>query len=154
MIKLIVGTKGSGKTKAMIDQINEDVYKRQGVTCEQRLGEGCFQQDLVLGADMSGQYLPADLLGQRVHLAAAGLLLPLMHLRRKIISGCAAAAGVGEHMDLQEADLPEEGTAFFKVGLGLTGEAADAVGGKADRALPISGADLIHHLGILSLIHI
>ena len=27
-----------------------------GVACEQRLGEGCFQQDLVLGADMSGQH--------------------------------------------------------------------------------------------------
>ena len=52
-------------------------------------------------------------------------------------------------MDLQEADLLEEGTAFLKVGLGLTGEAADAVGGKADRALPISGADLVHHLGVL-----
>ncbi len=52
-------------------------------------------------------------------------------------------------MDLQEADLFEEGTAFLKVGLGLTGEAADAVGGKADRALPIGGADLVHHLGVL-----
>ena len=52
-------------------------------------------------------------------------------------------------MDFQEADLPEKGTAFLKVGLGLTGEAADAVGGKADRALPIGGADLVHHLGVL-----
>ena len=120
-----------------------------GVACEQRFGEGCFQQDLVLGADMSGQHFPADLLGQRVHLTAAGLLLPLVYLRRKIISRGAAAAGVGEHMDLQEADLLEEGTAFLKVSLGLTGEAADAVGGKADRALPIGGADLIHHLGVL-----
>lgn len=30
MIKLIVGTKGSGKTKAMIDMINEDVKTTKG----------------------------------------------------------------------------------------------------------------------------
>ncbi len=30
MIKLIVGTKGSGKTKAMIDQINDAVKTCQG----------------------------------------------------------------------------------------------------------------------------
>lgn len=70
---------------------------------------------------MSGQYFPADLLGQCVHLAAAGLLLPLMHLSRKIIGGC-RCGGSREHMDLQEADLLEEGTAFLKVGLGLTGK--------------------------------
>ena len=29
MIKLIVGTKGSGKTKAMIDQINRKAWKIQ-----------------------------------------------------------------------------------------------------------------------------
>ena len=30
MIKLIVGTKGSGKTKAMIDQINDAVKTSKG----------------------------------------------------------------------------------------------------------------------------
>ena len=30
MIKLIVGTKGSGKTKAMIDQINDAVSQKNG----------------------------------------------------------------------------------------------------------------------------
>ena len=31
MIKLIVGTKGSGKTKAMIDQINDAVKTSKGI---------------------------------------------------------------------------------------------------------------------------
>ena len=52
-------------------------------------------------------------------------------------------------MHLEKADLFQKFAALFKIGLRLAGEAADAVGGKADRALPVGGAQLVHHLCIL-----
>ena len=52
-------------------------------------------------------------------------------------------------MYLEKADLFQKFAALFKIGLRLAGKAADAVGGKADRALPVGGAQLVHHLCIL-----
>ena len=52
-------------------------------------------------------------------------------------------------MHLEKADLFQKFAALFKIGLRLAGEAADAVGGKADRAAAVGGADLVHHLCIL-----
>ena len=52
-------------------------------------------------------------------------------------------------MHLEKADFLEEFAALFKIGLRLAGEAADAVGGKADRARTVGGAQLVHHLCIL-----
>ena len=52
-------------------------------------------------------------------------------------------------MDLDKADLFQKFAALLKVLCRLTGEAADAVGGKADRAASVGGADLFHHLCVL-----
>ena len=52
-------------------------------------------------------------------------------------------------MHLEKADLFQKFAALFKIGLRLAGEATDAVGGKADRALPVGGAQLVHHLCVL-----
>ena len=47
MIKLIVGTKGSGKTKAMIDQINDAVKTSKGnVVVEKSDGKTLYTQQL------------------------------------------------------------------------------------------------------------
>ena len=64
-------------------------------------------------------------------------------------SGGAAAAGVGEDVDFQEADLLQERAALPEIFLRLAGEAADAVGGEADRAVTVGGAELADHLGVL-----
>ena len=96
-----------------------------GVAGEQGAGQWCFQQHIVLGARIGGQHLPADLLGLRVHHAAALLLFVLVDLLREAVGRGAAAAGVGEHMHLEEADLLQKLAAFLKIGLGLTREASD-----------------------------
>ena len=87
--------------------------------------------------------------GKGVHFTAARLLFALVHLIREVVGRGAAAAGVGEHMHLQKADLLQEVAALGKILGRLAGEAADAVGGKAHRAAAVGGADLVHHLGIL-----
>ena len=120
-----------------------------GVAGEQRAGKRGLQQHIVLGANIGGQHFAAYLLGNAVHHAAALLLFPLVHLLREVVGRGAAAAGVGEHMYLEKADLFQKFAALFKIGLRLAGKAADAVGGKADRALPVGGAQLVHHLCIL-----
>ena len=120
-----------------------------GVAGEQRAGKRGLQQHIVLGAHIGGQHFAAHLLGDAVHHAAALLLFPLVHLLREVVGRGAAAAGVGEHMHLEKADFLEEFAALFKIGLRLAGEAADAVGGKADRARTVGGAQLVHHLCIL-----
>ena len=100
-----------------------------GVAGEEGAGEGGLQQNVVLAALAAGQHLAADVLGDGVHLPAAGLLFALMDLVGEVVGGGAAAAGVGEDVDFQEADLLQERAALPEIFLRLAREAADAVGG-------------------------
>ena len=120
-----------------------------GVAGEEGAGEGSLQQNVVFAALAAGQHLAADALGDGVHLPAAGLLFALMDLVGEVVGGGAAAAGVGEDVDFQEADLLQELAALPEIFLRLAGEAADAVGGEADRAVTVGGAELADHLGVL-----
>ena len=61
MIKLIVGTKGSGKTKAMIDQINDAVKTSKGnVVVEKSDGKTLYTQQLFWNARTKKIYSNVD----------------------------------------------------------------------------------------------
>ena len=120
-----------------------------GVAGEEGAGEGSLQQNVVFAALAAGQHLAADVLGDGVHLPAAGLFFALMDLVGEVVGGGAAAAGVGEDVDFQEADLLQELAALPEIFLRLAGEAADAVGGEAHRAVTVGGAELADNLGVL-----
>ena len=68
-----------------------------GVAGEEGAGEGSLQQNVVFAALAAGQHLAADVLGDGVHLPAAGLLFALMDFTDVIAGRTTLAQAVVRH---------------------------------------------------------